>query len=321
MTSTSLVSIIIPCYNAERYVGDAIRSALGQTYEPVEVIVVDDGSADSSLDVIRTFEDQIVWRTGENQGVSVARNRGIKLANGKYVRFLDADDMLPEDSVQVQVEQMKTESSERISVFGDSHKMDSEGEIIGHSSFRPKQDDESSILYILNVSPSTVHALHHRGSLREVGGFDESLRWAEDYDLHLRLQLSGISLKYHPADVVCVRQHDGESRLTNRKTKEFEETPEAPLRRLRDREQKIRAARPEGLPAAVRQRLAKAAWGSGRQALKAGHPEIAQKYFDYARELHSNPVASSSQMYHWGVRLFGPAVTERAVEWVRRWSE
>jgi cellulose synthase/poly-beta-1,6-N-acetylglucosamine synthase-like glycosyltransferase len=63
---SALVSIIIPCYNAERWVGEAIRSALKQTYSPVEVIVIDDGSTDRSLDFIKSFKDEICWETGPN---------------------------------------------------------------------------------------------------------------------------------------------------------------------------------------------------------------------------------------------------------------
>ena len=73
--TTPLISIVIPCYNAERYVGEAIRSALSQTYPNVEIIVIDDGSTDGSLDVIRSFGGAIRWETGPNRGGCAARNR------------------------------------------------------------------------------------------------------------------------------------------------------------------------------------------------------------------------------------------------------
>ena len=78
-----LVSIIIPCYNAEKYVGEAIESALAQTYPNKEVIVIDDGSTDGSLQVIKSFGHRIRWETGPNRGGSAARNRGIELARGE----------------------------------------------------------------------------------------------------------------------------------------------------------------------------------------------------------------------------------------------
>ncbi len=76
----SLVSILIPCYNAERWIGQAIESALGQTWPNKEVIVVDDGSTDGSLEVIKSFGDRIKWETGPNRGGNVARNRLLELS-------------------------------------------------------------------------------------------------------------------------------------------------------------------------------------------------------------------------------------------------
>ncbi len=89
-----LVSIVIPCFNAEGTVGEAIQSALDQDYPNREVIVIDDGSTDKSVDVIRTFGDSIRWETGPNRGGNVARNRGLELARGTLIQFLDSDDIL-----------------------------------------------------------------------------------------------------------------------------------------------------------------------------------------------------------------------------------
>ena len=90
-----LISAIVPCYNAERYVGDALRSILGQTYRPVEVLVVDDGSTDGSPAVIRSFGDAVRGCRQVNAGVGAARNRGVALARGSFLAFLDADDVWP----------------------------------------------------------------------------------------------------------------------------------------------------------------------------------------------------------------------------------
>ncbi|MBK8909688.1 MAG: glycosyltransferase [Rhodospirillales bacterium] len=95
-----LVSIIIPCWNAEAFVGEAIDSALAQTYRNAEVIVIDDGSTDGSLEVIKSYGDRIRWETGPNRGAPAARNRGLALAAGAYVLFLDADDLLLPPAIQ-----------------------------------------------------------------------------------------------------------------------------------------------------------------------------------------------------------------------------
>ena len=98
-----LVSILIPCYNAERWVAQAIESALAQTWSEKEIIVVDDGSRDGSLDVIKSFGNQIRWETGPNRGGNVTRNRLLELARGEWLQYLDADDYLLPPKVERQV--------------------------------------------------------------------------------------------------------------------------------------------------------------------------------------------------------------------------
>jgi glycosyltransferase involved in cell wall biosynthesis len=88
------VSVVIPCFNAERLVGDAIRSALAQTYPETEIIVIDDGSIDGSRGVIESFADRVRWVVEPHRGGGAARNRGLELARGEFVQFLDADDVL-----------------------------------------------------------------------------------------------------------------------------------------------------------------------------------------------------------------------------------
>jgi len=96
------VSIIVPCYNKRAYVAAAIDSALAQTH-PCEVIVVDDGSNDGSLDEVRRFDGRVTWVTGPNQGGCAARNRGVEISSGAYLQFLDADDILPPDKITRQL--------------------------------------------------------------------------------------------------------------------------------------------------------------------------------------------------------------------------
>src|SRR5689334_7017183 len=97
------VSILIPCYNAEKWVGHAIESALAQTWPNKEVIVVDDGSTDGSLEVIKSFEDRIKWETGPNRGGNVARNRVLALSRGEWIQYLDADDYLLPNKIAEQL--------------------------------------------------------------------------------------------------------------------------------------------------------------------------------------------------------------------------
>ncbi len=100
-----LVSILIPAYNAEEWIGETIRSALAQTWSRTEIIVVDDGSSDATLDVARQFEPLgVKVHVQKNQGASAARNKAFSLSHGDYIQWLDADDLLAPDKIAKQME-------------------------------------------------------------------------------------------------------------------------------------------------------------------------------------------------------------------------
>ena len=102
-----LVSIVLPAYNAEHFVARAVGSVLGQSYSNWELIIVDDGSRDDTLDILTRFRDpRIRLYSQENRGVSVARNLGLSCLQGDFFTFLDADDELPPDSLRAQVQEM-----------------------------------------------------------------------------------------------------------------------------------------------------------------------------------------------------------------------
>src|SRR5579875_322194 len=99
-----LISIIIPLYNAEKYIIETIDSALQQSYKNIEIIIIDDGSTDSSFNVAETYKsDNIIVVKQENKGASAARNHGLKLAKGEYIQFLDADDILDVNKIEYQI--------------------------------------------------------------------------------------------------------------------------------------------------------------------------------------------------------------------------
>ncbi|MBN8639668.1 MAG: glycosyltransferase family 2 protein [Anaerolineae bacterium] len=99
----ALVSIIIPCYNSAPWIAECIESCLAQTYTALEIIVIDDGSTDGSLAIIQQYHAQIRYETGINRGSCAARNRGFELAHGTYILFLDSDDILLPNTLEVLV--------------------------------------------------------------------------------------------------------------------------------------------------------------------------------------------------------------------------
>lgn len=110
MEQTQLVSVIIPLYNAEKYIEETMESILNQTYKNIEIVVVDDGSKDQSASIVKNIErkypEQIKYILQKNQGVSVARNTGIENASGEYISFLDSDDLWHQTKIEKQMESM-----------------------------------------------------------------------------------------------------------------------------------------------------------------------------------------------------------------------
>jgi len=106
---TPLVSIIMPAYNAESFIAEAIQSVIEQTFYDWELLIIDDGSTDGTANIVNTFSDErVMLIQQENAGVSAARNVGLDRAKGKYITFLDADDILPHRSLEVRIEYLKS---------------------------------------------------------------------------------------------------------------------------------------------------------------------------------------------------------------------
>src|SRR5687768_13268342 len=123
-----LVSIIIPCFNNGPYVRQAIDSALSQSHVATEVIVINDGSTDSSLGAIRSYGSRIACQDKANAGANAARNDGLQLARGEFIQFLDADDVLVAGSVAARFAALDANVD---AVFGDSGRIDENGVRIG----------------------------------------------------------------------------------------------------------------------------------------------------------------------------------------------
>ena len=112
---TPLVSILIPAYNAERWIADTVRSALAQTWERKEIIIVDDGSQDRTLAIAQQFASKdVAVITQENQGAAATRNEALALSQGDYIQWLDADDLLAADKIWQQMKTLECLGNNRI---------------------------------------------------------------------------------------------------------------------------------------------------------------------------------------------------------------
>ena len=191
-----LVSIIIPCYNHGRYLREAIESALAQTYRPIEVIVVDDGSSDNSAEIAAEYPVMLV--TQDNQGVGAALNHGIRLAKGQYLARLDADDKLHASFVERCVRVLEGHP-ECAFVYTWAVLF---GQRSGVFYSRPY---DLRRLKLGNYIPAT--ALMRTKAIKEVGGFDSDLPWVEDWDLWLSFAERGLFGRLLPEPLIYYRQH------------------------------------------------------------------------------------------------------------------
>ena len=202
--SSPLVSIIIPCFNGEHFVREAIQSALDQTYPSKEVIAIDDGSTDGSLSVIKEFESKIRWESGPNRGGGAARNRGLNMANGEYIQFLDADDLLDQKKLETQIPALVESGADL--VYSDWRQCAiNRPETTRVCKVVPRSKDPV-IIALQKQNIQTNAAIIKKEVLFRVKGFREDLTCSQERDLFLRLACSGARFSYLPETLHTLRQ-------------------------------------------------------------------------------------------------------------------
>lgn len=181
------VSVIVPTFNRAQYLERAIQSVLRQKDFIGEIIVIDDGSTDSTADIVKKLQikDPIIYSYIENSGPAAARNLGVKLAKFQFVAFLDSDDHWQKEKISKQIILMQQNPSYKISHTGE--KWLRRGEHLNQKNIHKPRHGYiyEHCLQICGVGMSTVIA--KKELLEEVGGFDVSLPCCEDYDLWLRI--------------------------------------------------------------------------------------------------------------------------------------
>ena len=218
-----LVSIIMPCYNAQDYVAQAIQSALDQTYAHCEVIVIDDGSKDGSLDILKSFGDQITLEAGANQGACAARNRGLDLSKGEYIKFFDADDILTVDCIERQVTLLGLdEGGGQWIGYGYDELFNESGMKVFNKRF-PTQSYDPPVADLILRNVITTLSLYPVSAIRKVGGFDARLSSGQERNLNIKLALEGYEFRYQDIFVYSRRIHQSPDRISNRKGDGFKE--------------------------------------------------------------------------------------------------
>ncbi len=189
--SSLMISVIIPTYNRAQFLGEAIRSVLDQEYfvqngpSSFELLVIDDGSMDTTPEIVRAFGDDLKYVFQQHRGVSAARNRGLELARGDYIAFLDSDDLWKKEKTGVQLSFMKAFPEAMVCCTEETWLR--RGRFVNpqkkHRKYSGWIFDKVLPLCLLSLSS----ALFRRELFEELGKFDEELPACEDYDLSIRI--------------------------------------------------------------------------------------------------------------------------------------
>ena len=195
-----LVSCIVPVFNGERYIQQALESIHQQTYRPLEIILVDDGSTDNTIGVVKRLEFSVQYIEQDNMGPAAARNLGINLAKGDFVAFLDSDDLWHQEKLSKQMTRFQDDPDLDICITHLSH-------------FEDSEQGRKDIVYQgqrrLHNIPGyvTQTLLSRRNTFEKVGFFDPNLRHGDANDWFVRVADYGLCVELLQEALVFRRLH------------------------------------------------------------------------------------------------------------------
>ncbi len=194
---TPLVSVVIPTYNADAFLGEALESLLSQGDHPLEVIVMDDGSTDRTPELVAGFANAAIrYARQENRGAAAAINAGVRLVSGELVSFLNADDVWTPGRLALQLA-LLAEHPEAEIILGHQRRM---WQPAGQQEYRFTEPE---------LALSLQSCLFRRGVLDRIGSFDEELRYSFDWDWFFRAREQGVPFFTHPEVTNHYRRHAG----------------------------------------------------------------------------------------------------------------
>lgn len=309
------VSILIPCYNAERWVARAIESCLAQAYPDCETIVIDDGSTDRSAAIVARYGERIRWEASSNQGANPTRNRLLALSSGSWLQYLDADDYLEPNKITDQVAFLQANPETDV-VFGPS--------IFEHCYPNrpvtrellpiPEPRDDPWTLLVRWYLPQTGSPLWRKQAIVTVGGWKPDQPCCQEHELYARLLMAGKRFAYCETSGSVYRQwSDGtickkDPAETYRRRQEITDAVEDFL----EERSWLTAARQNAIDQA-RLECARLLWLRDRAWARQLVARI------HAREPHFVPRGTAAPaLYRWTYRWLGFATAERVASFKRR---
>ena len=194
-----LVSVVIPVFNGERFLREAVQSVLDQKYSPIEIIIVDDGSTDGTSAVARSFSETVRYLYQANQGPAAARNRGIEHAQGSLIAFADADDLWPSEKLEMQLPYLINDAAIEI-VMGRIQQVRLSKTVNGQT----QAEELAEPAFSVNLGSAVIK----KSVFERVGLFDESMRYSEDVDWFMRAREAGAAIVTIDAVTLLYRQHE-----------------------------------------------------------------------------------------------------------------
>lgn len=308
----NLVSVVIPCFNAEPFIAEAINSVLSQTHPNIEIIVVDDGSTDRSIDVVKAFGDLIRLEIMGHQGACAARNRGLEISSGDFIQFLDADDTLLPKKIGTQLPFLISGQYDLVFcngyLFGDERPQ----RPIKKLRDLPLPIDVDPFIYCLFNGFGTEGPLHRRSLLEKVGGFRVGLGGGQEYDLHIRLGAVGARLHKLDDYLFRHRNHNNPKRITH--------TPKPPgfnAEMLMGLLACLQQDSPESLTPERCQILAGRLFQSSIHAYRNGDESAAAKGFRQAKTLSNKLEYNERPLYKFIAELINPMFAEGCLKQAR----
>ncbi|NET60617.1 MAG: glycosyltransferase [Symploca sp. SIO2E6] len=182
-----LISVIIPAYNSEKTILETIESVLQQTFADFELIIINDGSQDATLEVVSGVKDsRLQVFSFPNAGLAASRNRGVARARGEYISFIDADDLWTPDKLELQLHALQA-NPEAAVAYSWTDCIDETGQFLRSGSHISVSGDVYAQLLVVNFLENGSNVLIRQQALRDIGDSDESIAAGQDRELFLRL--------------------------------------------------------------------------------------------------------------------------------------